>query len=124
MLYPLHLVYSLFPLLISSLMIGVFDSVIFYIAPPTARRIGDNSEKMASMLRTGNAVYKSIIDDDVTHVICDSSDFGVTRKLVSDSVFCSFVTPKWVFISNSLHYSLPVVSTGFVSLSCVEELFV
>ena len=119
MLYPLHLVYSLFPLLISSLMIGVFDSVIFYIAPPTARRIGDNSEKMASMLRTGNAVYKSIIDDDVTHVICDSSDFGVTRKLVSDSVFCSFVTPKWVFISNSLHYSLPVVS-----LSCVEELFV
>ncbi|KNB42549.1 hypothetical protein JH06_3800 [Blastocystis sp. subtype 4] len=98
-------------------MIGVFDSVIFYIAPPTARRIGDNSEKMASMLRTGNAVYKSIIDDDVTHVICDSSDFGVTRKLVSDSVFCSFVTPKWVFISNSLHYSLPVVSTGFRSYS-------
>lgn len=105
-------------------MIGVFDSVIFYIAPPTSRRIGDNSEKMASMLRTGNAVYKSIIDDDVTHIICDALDFGVTQKSVSDSVFCSFVTPKWVFISNSLHYSLPVVGTEFASLSFVEELLI
>ena len=45
----------------------------------------------------------------VTHIICNSSDFAVAKKSVSDSAFCCFVTPKWVFISQSLHYSLPVV---------------
>ena len=90
-------------------MIGVFDNVCFYIIPATGRRLKENKDKMISILRTGAASYKSVIDDDITNIICNSSDFAVAKKSVSDSAFCCFVTPKWVFISQSLHYSLPVV---------------
>ena len=90
-------------------MIGVFDGVIFYIVPSTARRLGPDKDTLISLLETGNAVHKTALDNDVTHVICDPCDFDEKQHSVSDSAFCSFVTPKWVFISNTLHYSLPVV---------------
>ena len=92
-------------------LLGVFDGVLFYVHQETARRLRENYERMISMLRSGAAIHKSIIDDDVTHVICNSVDFNIARKSVDDSVFCSFVTPKWVFISHSLRYRLPVVGT-------------
>ena len=91
-------------------MIGVFDNVCFYVIPATARRLQDNNDKMVSLLRTGAATLKPFVDDDVTHVICNNTEFSVARKSVNDSAFCYFVTPKWVFISQLLHYSLPVVS--------------
>lgn len=90
-------------------MIGVFENVSFYIIPATARRLQANNDKMISLLRTGAASSKSYLDDDVTHVICDNTDYSIAKKSVNDSAFCCFVTPKWVFISQSLHYCLPVV---------------
>lgn len=97
------------PLGLVQFMIGVFDNVCFYIIPATARRLQDNNDKMVSILRTGAATNKPLVDDDVTHIICNNTDFAVAKKSVNDSAFCCFVTPKWVFISQSLHYCLPVV---------------
>lgn len=101
-------------------MIGVFDGVIFYIVPSTARRLGPDKNKLITLLETGNAVQKPAIDNDVTHVICDSCDYDEVQQSVSDTAFCSFVTPKWVFISNTLHYSLPVVCLSRHSLPIRE----
>ena len=39
-------------------MIGVFDGVIFYIVPSTARRLGPDKNKLITLLETGNAVQK------------------------------------------------------------------
>ena len=104
--------------------IGVFDGVHFFIIPATATRLKENNEKMISLLKTGAAVALPKIDDDVTHVICNSTDFFFFFKSVSDSAFCSFVTPKWVFISYSLHYCLPVVGNySFATFYQVEKLF-
>lgn len=100
---------KLFPLFSMISPIGVFDGVHFFVIPMTATRLKENNEKMISLLKTGAATALSKIDDDVTHVICNSADFSIAQKSVSDSAFCSFVTPKWVFISYSLHYCLPVV---------------
>ena len=94
---------------LSQSMIGVFDNVCFYVIPATARRLQDNNDKMISILRTGAATAKPFVDDDVTHIICNNTEFSVAKKSVNDSAFCYFVTPKWVFISQLLHYSLPVV---------------
>lgn len=104
-------------------MIGVFDNVCFYVIPATARRLKDNNDKMVSILRTGAATHKPFIDDDLTHVICENTEYSVARKTISDSAFCCFVTPKWVFISQLLHYSLPVVFIILTSLLCIEKLF-
>lgn len=90
-------------------MIGVFDNVHFYVIPSTGRRLQENNERMISFLKNGAAIHKPMVDDDVTHVICDNSDFRIAKKSVNDSAFCCYVTPKWVFISQLLKYCLPVV---------------
>lgn len=90
-------------------MIEPFSGVKFYIIPSTASRLKENNQRMISILRTGMALQETTINDNVTHVICNSSDFVLAQKTTSDSVFCCYVTPKWVFISQSLRYCLPVV---------------
>ena len=102
---------------------SAFDNIYFYIAPTTSQQTAANQDKMISILRGGNGVYKSVLDQDVTHVICDAEDYDKVQRSVDDSVFCSFVTPKWVFISNSLHYRLPVVGFSSVPfIDCIAEL--
>ena len=93
-------------------MIEPFSGVKFYIIPSTASRLKENNAKMVSILRIGMALQETTINDNVTHVICNPSDFALAQKTTSDSVFCCYVTPKWVFISQSLHYCLPVVRNG------------
>ena len=88
---------------------STFENICFYIAPATLEQTNANKDNMISILRSGNGVYKSVVDKDVTHIICDKDDFLSAQQEVDDSMFCSFVTPKWVFISNALHYNLPVV---------------
>ena len=88
---------------------SIFENISFYIAPATSEQTNANKDNMVSILRHGNGVYKSVIDKDVTHIICNQDDFPSAQQKVDDSMFCSFVTPKWVFISNALHYNLPVV---------------
>lgn len=90
-------------------MIEPFSGVKFYIIPSAASRLKENNQRMISILRTGMALQETTINDNVTHVICNSSDFVLAQKTTSDSVFCCYVTPKWVFISQSLRYCLPVV---------------
>lgn len=102
---------------------SAFDNIYFYIAPATSQQTAANQDKMISILRGGNGVYKSVLDQNVTHVICDAEDYDRVQRSVDDSVFCSFVTPKWVFISNSLHYRLPVVGFSSVPfIHCIAEL--
>ena len=88
---------------------STFENIYFYIAPATLEQTNANKDNMISILRSGNGVYKSVVDKDVTHIICDQDDFLSAQQEVDESMFCSFVTPKWVFISNALHYNLPVV---------------
>lgn len=88
---------------------GVFDGVRFYVIPETAQRLKDTYDTMISLLESGKGEFLSDFREEVSHVICNSSDYHLIQQKVKDSSFSCFVTPKWVFISHSLHYCIPVV---------------
>lgn len=94
-------------------MSGVFDGIRFYIIPETAQRLKDTNKTMVSLLTQGSAVESSALSDDVTHVICTSADFKEIYQKARDSSFSCFVTPKWVFISQSVQYCVPFVIIQF-----------
>ena len=89
---------------------SVFEGVNFAILPDTYQHMGENGEMMRSMLNSGGGKECPIDNCELTHVICSSADYPSNCRIVPDSAFCEFVIPKWVFISQSLHYPLSFVS--------------
>ncbi|KAK8826007.1 hypothetical protein WA556_003738, partial [Blastocystis sp. ATCC 50177/Nand II] len=85
---------------------SVFEGVNFAILPDTYQHMGEDGEKMLSLLNSGGGKECPIDSCELTHVICFSADYHPNSKRVSDSAFCEFVIPKWVLISQSLHYPL------------------
>lgn len=92
----------------------MFEGVLFYIAPNASSSLEPNGESVVSILTSGNGKETKRITNDTTHIICNQLDFSRLRELVSDDAFCYYVIPKWVLISQSLHYRLPTVRFGFL----------
>ena len=96
---------------------SVFEGVNFAILPDTYQHMGEDGERMLSMLNSGGGKECPIDSCELTHVICFSADYHPNSKRVSVSAFCEFVIPKWVLISQSLHYPLSFVRNP-TPLSC------
>lgn len=94
----------------------VFEGVLFYITPNASSSLESNGESVVSILNSGNGKETKRITNNTTHIICDQTDFPRLHELVSDDAFCYYVIPKWVLISQSLHYRLPTVRSGFVMM--------
>ena len=90
-------------------MSGIFDGVHFYVIPETAQRLQKNNEAMISLLKNGKGTEIREFGHNVSHAICTSADYNVIKQKAKDSSFSCFVTPKWVFISQSLQYTVSYV---------------
>lgn len=87
----------------------IFDGVRFYIEPDSDQVSEESRNQMLSLLSRGSGKQIKQFGNDVTHVICTNKDFEKIKKTIRDSSFCCFVTPKWVFISQTVHYGVPCV---------------
>lgn len=90
-------------------MSGVFDGINFYIVPETARRLKDTNEMMVSLLTKGSGSEMTEFNDSVSFTICTSADYQYLKQKAKDSSFSCYVTPKWVFISQSVQHCVPFV---------------
>ena len=90
-------------------MSGVFEGVNYHVLPETYRRMGDNGKNLVSLLKSEAGKECALDDSNLTVVICDSVDYRSNSTKPCESAFCTFVIPKWVFISHSMHYSLSLV---------------
>ena len=91
----------------------MFKGVLFYLSPNTASSLEENRESVIRILMNGHGKETKQITNNTSHIICDQVDYSNLRDLVSDDAFCYYVIPKWVLISQSLHYRLPTVCFPF-----------
>lgn len=88
----------------------VFKGIFYYVSPSTSLQLLENNETMISLLNSEKGTEMQEITKDTTHIICNATDYdGIRRWFDSDGFYCC-VIPKWVFISQSLHYRLPTVN--------------
>ena len=90
----------------------VFKGIFYYTSPNTSHQLLEHYKTMISLLNSGKGTEMKAITKDTTHIICDTTEYGSIREQFAPDGFCCCVIPKWVFISQSLHYCLPTV--GFV----------
>ena len=67
------------------------------------------SVEWVSLLKSEAGKECALDDSNLTVVICDSVDYRSNSTKPCESAFYTFVIPKWVFISHSMHYSLSLV---------------
>lgn len=87
----------------------LFSGVYFAVSPETAARLSATNAKMVQLLKSGGAEERDIESSELTHIICNTVDHDVIQTVLANAAFCRTVIPKWVFISQSMHYQLPLV---------------
>ena len=87
----------------------VFSGVYFAVSGKTAARLCTTNTKMVQLLKSGGAEERDIDSSELTHIICNTVDHDAIQTALANAAFCRTVIPKWVFISQSIHYQLPLV---------------
>ena len=94
----------------------IFDGVKFYVVPETAHQLQEQYEYLVNLLEIGSAEQMMELTDEVTHIICSSSDYYLIEKKEKDLSFFRIITPKWVFVSNTIQRSMSCVGSIEISL--------
>ena len=94
----------------------IFDGVKFYVVPETAHQLQEQYEYLVNLLEIGSAEQMMELTDEVTHIICNSSDYYLIEKKEKDLSFFRIITPKWVFVSNTIQRSMSCVGSIEISL--------
>ena len=99
----------------------LFSGVYFAVSDETAARLSTTNTKMVQLLKSGGAEERNLESADLTHIICNTVDHSTIQRVLTNAAFCRTVIPKWVFISQSMHYQLPIVGVT-LKYSLVEKL--